>query len=318
MSMSFGVHVGHLGGPIAELRKLWRFADERGFDWFSVSDHFRESPAQDGAGPCFEAIASLAAAAIETSNVRLATGVNCILYRNPGLLAKSLTTIDHFSGGRVECGIGAGWYEEEARAYGYEFPGIGAREDMLEEYAQVLRKLFDPNELRSDFSGNFFSMQAATNAPKPLQDELPLWIGGRGEKRTLRAAAKYASGWNGNYMSPEEWRHKVDVLERWCTELDRDPRTVRRTANVGFYMGADSSGAARAEVKRQEVWQERAATTAGFLCGTANQVIDVVGAFREAGSDRLTITVRDGPYDWAALDSFASDVMPKFNEPRAN
>src|SRR3989449_9903227 len=142
--MKFGIHIGHMGGPLGEMRKLWKFADARGFDWFSVSDHFQESPPRGGDMDCYEAIATLTAAAMDTTRVRLGSGVYCIVYRNPGLLAKSLTTIDHISGGRVECGLGAGWDEVEATAFGYEFPTIGIREDMLEEYAQVMRMLLDP------------------------------------------------------------------------------------------------------------------------------------------------------------------------------
>ena len=102
MAMTFGIHVGHLGGPMDELRKLWRFADGAGFDWTSVADHFQESPPQGGDGDCFEAIASYTAMAMETRRVRLGALVFCVNYRNPGLLAKSLCTIDHISGGRAE------------------------------------------------------------------------------------------------------------------------------------------------------------------------------------------------------------------------
>src|SRR5213076_2892633 len=111
MAMTFGIHIGHMGGPLEEMRRLWKFADAQGFD-------------------CFEAIATLTAAAVETKRVRLGALVYCVAYRNPGLHAKSLTTIDHLSGGRVDCGLGAGWHEIEARAFGYDFPRIGVREDM--------------------------------------------------------------------------------------------------------------------------------------------------------------------------------------------
>src|SRR5207247_487649 len=100
-AMKFGIHIGHMGGPLGEMRKLWKFADARGFDWFSVSDHFQESPPRGGEMDCYEAIATLTAAAMDTTRIRLGSGVYCVAYRNPGLLAKSLTTIDHLSNGRV-------------------------------------------------------------------------------------------------------------------------------------------------------------------------------------------------------------------------
>jgi F420-dependent oxidoreductase-like protein len=312
MSMTFGIHIGHMGGPIAEMRKLWRFADEMGFDWFSVSDHFQESPPQGGDLDCFEAISTLTAAAMETRRVRLGSGVYCVAYRNPGLLAKSLTTIDHLSGGRVECGLGAGWHEIEARAYGFAFPRIGVREDMLEEYAQILRALFDPRQKRSDFEGTHFSLSNAPNNPKPLQSRIPIWIGGRGEKRTLRAAARWADGWNGAYIGPDEWTHKSRVLDQWCEREGRDPRTILRSVNLGFYLGADAKGAARGEEIFRRHWGLQGEARTGWLRGTPRQILDVVAAFRDAGCIRLNIAFREGPYDWDALHAYAEEVLPAF------
>src|SRR3989442_11112192 len=181
--MKFGVDIGAMGGPLAEMRKLWKFADAKGFDWFSVSDHFQESPPRGGDMDCYEAIAILTAAAMDTRHVRLGSGVYCVAYRNPGLLAKSLTTIDHLSNGRVDCGLGAGWHDIEAKAFGYAFPSIGPREDMLEEYAQILRLLLDPEQKRANFQGKHFQASNAPNYPKPLQPRIPIWIG-RSEEHT--------------------------------------------------------------------------------------------------------------------------------------
>ena len=315
MTMTFGIHIGHMGGPLDEMRRLWKFADEMGFDWFSVADHFQESPPQGGDMDCFEGIASLAAAAVETKRVRLASMVHCVLYRNPGLLAKSLTTIDHLSQGRADCAIGAGWHEIESKAFGFPFPRIGVREDMLEEYAQILRMLFDPEQRRSNFHGQHFTLENAPNNPKPLQPRLPLWIGGRGEKRTLRAAARYADGWNAAYIGPDEWKLKSDVLTRWCEIEKRDPRTILRTVNLGFYLGADAKGAARGEQVYQRHFGGRSdgrEPRTGYLRGTPKDVMDMIGRFRDFGCRRLNIAFREGPYDWEALQAFAEEVMPAF------
>jgi len=315
MAMTFGIHVGHMGGPMSEMRRLWRFADEMGFDWFSVSDHFQESPPQGGDLDCFEGIATLAAAATETRRVRLGSMVYCVVYRNPGLLAKSLTTIDHLSDGRVDCAIGAGWHEAEARAFGYDFPRIGVREDMLEEYAQVLRLLFDPEQRRADFTGKHFKLENAPNNPKPLQPRLPLWIGGRGEKRTLRAAARYADGWNAPYIGPDEWKRKSDILTQWCETEKRDPKTILRTVNLGFYLGADARGVARGEEIFRQHWGDGQGRT-GWLRGTPKQAMEMVAAFRDLGCARLNIAFRQGPYDWEALQAFADEVLPAFGAKR--
>jgi len=310
MALSFGIHIGHVGGPVEEMRRLWRFADERGFDWFSVADHFQESPPQGGDLDCFECVTTLTAAALETKRVRVGTLVFCINYRNPGLLAKVVTTIDHLSGGRVECGIGAGWHGIEYGAYGIPFERIGVREDQLEEYAQALRLLFD--EKRANFAGKHFRLENAPNNPKPLQRRLPIWIGGGGEKRTLRAAARYADGWNVPYQDPQAWAAKNAILDRWCETEKRDPKTLRRTVNVGFYLGADARGAARQEEILHAQWGDELNRRKGFLRGTPKQAIDTVAAYRDAGVQRLNIAVRQGPYDWDALNAFAEDVLPAF------
>jgi F420-dependent oxidoreductase-like protein len=310
MAMTFGIHIGHMGGPLEEMRRLWTFADSAGFDWFSVSDHFQESPPRGGEIDCFEAISTLTAAAVETKRVRLGALVYCVAYRNPGLHAKSLTTIDYLSHGRVDCGLGAGWHEVEAKAYGYEWPRIGVREDMLEEYAQIMRMLFDTESRRSNFSGKHFRLENAPNNPKPLQPRVPIWIGGRGEKRTLRAAAKYADGWNAPYIGPDEWIAKGQVLDRWCEAEGRDPKTIARTVNLGFYLGADAKGAAHGE----QIFQSHFGKDPrdGFLRGTPKDTLTMLTRFRDAGCVRVNIAFREGPYDWDALHAFAETVFPVF------
>jgi alkanesulfonate monooxygenase SsuD/methylene tetrahydromethanopterin reductase-like flavin-dependent oxidoreductase (luciferase family) len=315
MAMTFGIHIGHMGGPLDEMRKLWTFADTMGFDWFSVSDHFQESPPQGGDLDCFEGVATMAAIAVETRRVRIGSLVYCMAYRNPGLLAKSLTTIDHLSGGRVECGIGAGWHGVEATAYGYPFPSIGVREDMLEEGAQVLRMLFHPETRRASFTGRHFSLDDAPNNPKPLQPHLRLWIGGQGEKRTLRAVAKYADGWNAPYIDAPVWKAKSAIVDQWCEREGRDPKAIARTVNLGFYMGADARGAARGEAVFLRHWGADNPRK-GWLRGTPAQAKEMVASFREAGCDRLNIAFRQGPYDWDALHAFAEEVMPAFGVKR--
>ncbi|MBI4246611.1 MAG: LLM class flavin-dependent oxidoreductase [Candidatus Rokubacteria bacterium] len=308
--MTFGIHIGHLGGPLAEMRKLWRFADDRGFDWFSIADHFQESPPQGGDLDCFESTAMMAAAAIETRRVRIGSLVYSVSYRHPAVLASTLTSIDHLSGGRLECGFGAGWHEGEYRAFGIPFPSIGVREDQLEEFVQVLRLLFDPAVKRANFSGKYFQLVNAPNNPKPLQPHLRIFIGGSGEKRTLRAVARYADGWNAPYLDPAKWQAKSRVLDDWCDKEGRDPRTITRTVNVGFYMGADAKSAARAEAMWERHWANDAQRRRGFVRGTPKEAIELVAAYREAGVERLNIAFRQGPYDWDALAAFAEEVMP--------
>jgi len=250
----------------------------------------------------------LTAAAAETTRVRVGCLVFSIAYRNPGLLAKSLTAIDHVSNGRAQCGIGAGWNEPEYRAYGYEFPDIKTRQDQLEEYAEALRLLFD--EPFAEFSGTHYTLRHAPNNPRPLQRRLPLWIGGAGEKRTLRTAARFADGWNAPYLAPAEWKRKNEVLDEWCAKVGRDGRGIARTINVGFYLGADAAGAAREEARFQREWGADPRGLTGFFRGTASRAAELVDELRDAGVERLNVAVRSGPYDWDALNAFADAVMP--------
>ncbi|HUQ41165.1 MAG TPA: LLM class flavin-dependent oxidoreductase [Candidatus Limnocylindrales bacterium] len=311
--MKFGIQVGHLGGPLEELRRLWQFADTHAFDWFSVSDHFQETPGQGGGLPCFESLAMLTAAALETKRIRVGCLVFCVSYRHPIVLAKALSAIDALSSGRVTCGLGAGWHEPEYRAYGIPFPTAGVREDQLEEYAHVLRVLFD--EPFADFVGAHYTLDHAPNFPKPLQPRLPIWIGGGGEKRTLRTTAKYADGWNVPYLSAAEWTAKNAVLDRWCDRVGRDPGAIARTVNVGFYMGADPAGAARAANRFTAEWGANERRT-GFVRGTAREAAETVATYRDAGVEQLNIALRAGPYDWDALAAFAEEIVPEFASAR--
>jgi alkanesulfonate monooxygenase SsuD/methylene tetrahydromethanopterin reductase-like flavin-dependent oxidoreductase (luciferase family) len=185
---------------------------------------------------------------------------------------------------------------------------LKTREDQLEEYAQVLRLLFD--EPHADFAGAHYTLRHAPNNPRPVQPRLPLWIGGAGEKRTLRTAARFADGWNAPYLAPAEWKRKNDVLDRWCEAVGRNGREIARTINVGFYVGADAKGAARAQARYQSDWGSDKRGFSGFLRGTPSSAAEVVNEYREAGVERLNIAVRGSPYDLDALEAFAEHVIP--------
>lgn len=219
-----------------------------------------------------------------------------------------MTTIDHISNGRANCGIGAGWNEPEYRAFGYTFPDIKTREDQLEEYAEALRLMFA--EPFADFTGEHYTLRHAANNPRPVQRRLPLWIGGAGEKRTLRTTALFADGWSAPYLAPAEWKRKNEVLDRWCAEVGRDARRIARTINVGFYMGADAKGAAGGEERYQKEWGADTRGFTGFLRETPPRAAELVNEYREVGVEQLNIAVRSGPYDWDALAAFAEDVIP--------
>jgi F420-dependent oxidoreductase-like protein len=288
---------------------LWTYSDTHGFKWISVWDHFYEAPPVDGNATHFEAVALMSAIACETRNVEIGNYVFCMTYRNPAVLAKSIITIDHLSGGRAALGLGAGWHTMEHAAYGFPFRPPKQRLDMLEEGTKIIRSLLDND--RTTYQGEYFQMENAAMNPKPLR-RLPIWIGGRGEKRTLRIAARHADGWNVPYIGPDEFRHKCEVLDSWCEKEGRDPATIKRSLNVHFFgVSANAAGDA-AQKKLVETlgpgWQGQAG---GALVGGPSAMVDQVGAFMDAGVSSLNIAFRP-PVDWDGLQAFVDEVMQKF------
>jgi F420-dependent oxidoreductase-like protein len=225
VSLRFGIHSGQQHATFDEYLALWRSAEDLGLDWASVFDHFL--PIQsDETGPCFEGLTLLAAMAAHTTRLRCGIIVLGVTYRHPAVLANMATTIDHISGGRLELGLGAAWYELEHQQYGIPFPRIGERMDMLDDTCRIVRALW--TDARATVKGKVFSVQDALCEPKPIQDPLPLWIGGSGEQRTLRIVAEHANGWNTFFGDVAEYRHKLDVLARHCDAVGRDPAEIRK------------------------------------------------------------------------------------------
>jgi F420-dependent oxidoreductase-like protein len=309
--MKFGLHVGQQNTSIDEMRRLWRWADTAGFDWVDVWDHFYESPPIDGNGSCFEATTCMAAIACETKNVRIGVLVLGMAYRHPAVLANTLVTIDHLSGGRLEIGLGAGWHEMEYRAYGIPFEPIGKRMDRLEEGVQVVRRLM--TQERADFDGRYFRLENAACYPKPLQPDPRIWIGGNGEKRTLRIAARHADGWNSPYSSPEEFAHLSQVLDGWCEKEGCDPARIERNVNLSFHMAPSAAQTAAAEQEFQRTWGRAADVmrSRGVVTGTPAQAIEQVARYQSAGAARVNIALRP-PVDWEALHAWEREVMPAF------
>src|SRR5262245_26169539 len=214
MTLSLGAHVGQQNMSMDTMRALWRKLDQAGFDWISAWDHFYEAPPAGGTQPHFEALATLGALAAETQHARLGCLVFYVGYRNPAMLAKAATTLDHISNGRFELGIGAGWHTWEAKAYGYDFPELKTRLDMLGEAATLIRGML--TQERTTFHGKHFCVDDASCLPRPIQQRLPIWIGGVGEKRTLRLVARHADGWNAAYVSPQDYARLNGVLNEGC------------------------------------------------------------------------------------------------------
>jgi F420-dependent oxidoreductase-like protein len=280
MGLRFGIHSGQQNASsFDEYLAIWRFAEEVGLDWASVFDHFQ--PIQsDQDGPCYEGFTLLAAMAAHTERLACGIIVSGVTYRHPAVLANMAATIDHVSGGRMELGVGAAWNEDEHAEYGLPFPRIGVRMDMLDETCHILRALW--TQPRANFSGKHFTLTEARCEPKPVQERMPLWIGGAGEKRTLRIVAEHATGWNTFFGDIDEYRHKLDVLERHCEAVGRDPAEIRKQIVI------------RADIAAAQ---------------TSEQLVEALLAHKAAGVEDFLVSARP-PADFATIERFAREVGP--------
>jgi F420-dependent oxidoreductase-like protein len=217
---------------IDELRTVWRVADEAGFDHCWVFDHFASIP-DDTTGETFEAWTLLGAMAEATKHVRIGCMVTGNTYRHPGVLAKMAVTVDHLSGGRLEFGLGAAWAESEHTMLSLEFGTVGRRIARLEEACRVIKLLW--SEERASFEGDWYRLTDAIANPKPVQQPYPpIWIGGTGERKTLRVVAEHADVWNLPEGEIDEATRLSGVLDRHCDDVGRNPAEVRRSVQLGY------------------------------------------------------------------------------------
>jgi len=234
--MRVGVHINrfnHPGGPAAigpELAAAGAAAEAAGVSWLSVMDHYFQMEFNGGAeDPMLEAYTTLGFLAGHTSTVRLGALVTGVTYRNPGLLAKIATTLDVLSGGRATLGIGAAWYDREHHGLGVPYPPVAERFERLEETLRICLQMWDP-EANGPFEGEHYRLAETLCVPAPVSSPHPeIMIGGSGEKKTLRLVAQYADACNLIVSTPDELRHKLEVLRGHCDRLGRDYDRIRKT-----------------------------------------------------------------------------------------
>jgi F420-dependent oxidoreductase-like protein len=257
-------------------------AEDAGFGLVTVMDHFYQiggvGPETD---PMLEGWTTLGGLAARTSKVRLATLVTGVTYRNPAMLAKMVTTLDVVSGGRAVLGLGAAWNEDEHRGYGFEFPPVGERMDRLEETLTICRAMF--TEERPSFEGRYYRIDRALNVPRPIQAGGPrIIIGGGGEQRTLKIAAKHADMTHWFPLGFDVLKHKTEVLERHCAAVGRDHSTIERTMATPVFVAAT---AADGEALLQRVPPER---RAHIVVGTPEQAAEGLRPYLDAGFTGFT------------------------------
>lgn len=280
------------------LLELAQHAERTGWDGVWVADHFMPN-SDDARGDTLECWASLAALAAAVPRLRLGTLVCGNTYRHPAVLANQATTVDVLSGGRLTLGIGAGWQRNEHERYGIDFHTTRGRLERLEEACQVIKAL--TTEDLADFSGQYYALEDAPLDPKPVQDPLPLLVGGGGEKVTMRIAAQYADAWN-TWGSPEVMRHKGEVLERHGEDVGRDVSVMDRSANALVFLRDDPS----------EIEQLRANVPAGrALIGSPEGLSEQMAAYRDAGVDEFIVPdfhLEKGPARLEFYDRFLEEV----------
>ncbi|WP_299557117.1 LLM class F420-dependent oxidoreductase [uncultured Mycolicibacterium sp.] len=301
------------------MRDLAGYADASdGWDSIWVYDHFHTVPMPTDEAT-HEAWSLMAAYAAATDRVKLGQMCTAMSYRNPVYLAKVAATVDIVSGGRLQMGIGAGWYEHEWRAYGYGFPSAGVRLARLDEGVQIMREAWRAG--RVSFDGRHYQVDGAIVAPKPLQPNgIPLWIAGGGEKVTLRIAAKYAQYTNFT-CDPEGFAHKSEVLAAHCREVGTDFDAIVRSANFNAVIGETEADVADrlARIRSRlvsRVGEEAAAamleatTAPEAATGTPEQVVEKLQRMRRLGCEYAILYFPEAAYDRSGIELFERQVIP--------
>lgn len=295
---------------------LARFAERGPFESIWLYDHFHTVPLPTEEAT-HEAWSLMAALAATTGEVRLGQMCTCMGYRNPAYLAKVAATVDIISGGRLEMGIGAGWYEHEWRAYGYGFPSAGERLGRLDEGVRIMRQLWTTGTASLD--GKHYQVEGAIARPLPPQDGgIPLWIAGGGERKTLRIAARYASYTN-FIGTPEAFRHKSEVLAAHCAQVGTDFDAIVRSANYNVVIGdtdkdvRDRLAWIRAHYAPHlpaEVLEQTYQTWAnGPLVGTPERIIERLTEMEGLGMTYAILYFAEAAYDRSGIDLFANKVI---------
>ncbi len=271
-----------------------------GFSSLTVMDHLHQIPP---VGPrelnMLEGNTILAALAARTERISLGLLVGGVTYRNPAHLAKITTTLDVISGGRAILGLGAAWFEEEHDAYGFDFPRLGVRFEHLEDALQICRRMFTEEE--PSYAGKHHSIANVLNNPRPLRGDIPIMVGGSGEKKTLKLVARHADACN-VFGDIPQFKHLMGVLDAHCEDVGRDPAEITRTTMARVVIGADER---EADAKLKALRLD----PAGWNAGSPEQVAERVQAQVDAGVEGLTVVMPDA-YDHDAVRLLGETLAP--------
>jgi F420-dependent oxidoreductase-like protein len=288
-----------------DIHAITAHCERTGWDGVYFADHFMpngadSTPLDGDTLECWSVIAALAAT---VPRLRLAPLVTSVTYRHPAVLANIAAAVDQVSQGRLTLGVGAGWQANEHAAYGIELGTVTERMDRFEEAVQILRSLL--SQPRTTFSGQYFQLRDAPCQPAPVQDRMPILIGGGGERRTLRIAARYADHWNA-WTTPDLLAHKVSVLRAHCEEAGRDPAEIHVSTQALLFLSTD------------EKWLEKKRQEAGgrpVIVGNPAEAADILARYQAAGADELIVPdFTLGPLERKkdTCDLFMREVAPAF------
>jgi F420-dependent oxidoreductase-like protein len=294
------------GATYDTLLTVAKATEDLGFDAFFRSDHYLSMGSADGLPGPTDAWITLAGLARETKRIRLGTLMTAATFRLPGVLAIQVAQVDQMSGGRVELGLGAGWFEEEHKAYGIPFPK--EKFARLEEQLEIVTGLWATEAGKTfDFHGTYYDLTKSPALPKPAQSKVPVLIGGHGAKRTPRLAARFADEFNIPFASVEDSAAQFDRVRNAAREIGRDPDELVYSNALVVCVGRDDAEVAR---RAAAIGREVDELKANGLAGSPAEVVDKIGRYAEIGSQRIYLQVLDLS-DLDHLELVASDVLPQ-------
>jgi F420-dependent oxidoreductase-like protein len=319
MTIPFGVFVPQgwrmdlveIKDPIEQYEAMTRVAqvaEANGYDSIWVYDHFHTvpTPTHETTFECWTITAGLSR---DTNRINIGQMVTCNGYRNPALLAKMASTVDVMSHGRLYFGLGAGWYEHEWRAYGYGFPETPDRMRAFREACQIIHRMWTEDE--PVFEGRYYTIDKPINEPKGVQKPHPsFWIGGSGEKVTLKLVAKYGNACNIG-GDPDTLRHKFNVLRQHCQDVGRNYDEIVRSSSINVHLLSDGEDPETATAARRGS-QSYAEYSQSFMVGTADQITERIKPIVEAGVNYVLVYMPGVAYDQTMVERFAQEVMPRF------
>ena len=297
------------GASYSTLRRVAKAAEDLGFDAFFRSDHYLRMGDGSGEPGPTDAWATLAALAVETSTIRLGTLVTAATFRLPGPLAITVAQVDEMSGGRVEFGLGTGWYDGEHKAYGIPFPPLKERFDRLEEQLAIITGLWStPAGQTFSYDGAYYSLTNSPALPKPVQrPKVPVIIGGGGPRRTPALAARYADEFNAAFRPPAGAAQAFGRVREACAEAGRDPASIAFSAAHVVCCGKDEAELAR---RAASIGRDLAELRENGLAGSPSEIVDKISAFAEAGAATFYLQILDLA-DLDQLELLASEVLPQ-------